>query len=114
MKSAGRTLTSAERAATGSTAGDMARAGQAIEVAPESRLETIVRVSPENIGALMTWATAHDGELRGPLEGEAWLEHVGGIPFAEAKEAVTEYFRQSRWAIRPGDVMSIIEEGKPL
>lgn len=114
MRSEDRALTSSERAAMGATAGDNARAGQVVDVVHESRSESILRVSDDNVGGLLLWATAHDRQVRGQHEGKAWLAHIKGIPYQEARDAITEYFRQARYPITPGDVISIIKEGTPL
>lgn len=107
--------THAERAAAGATAGDMAPGRYSVAIPNERRSESLAAISTEEHAlALLTWAAAYDGIVRGRFEAEAWLEALRGYDLHAAKAAITKHFSKSRsriGRIYPGDVIEIIEEG---
>lgn len=104
--------THAERAALGTTAGDLARVGQSVTLADSEAVDGRPRIE-ESLDAfrLLAWAAAFDGRERGDGEAFAWLEILRGLVIEDVKTAITEHYRNSRFPVMPADVIQIIEEG---
>lgn len=103
--------THAERAATASTVGDEARAGQSVERPTENASNRRLVQSVDDVLTLLTWAAAYDRITRRRLEAEAWLETLRGHPVEAVKHAITEHYSGSRYPVMPSDIIQIIEEG---
>lgn len=112
MKSEHESLTHAQRAALGDTAGDHARVGQAVTPTQESASDRRPRIVvwPDALAAL-TWAAGYDRIERGNYEAQAWFEVLQGLPFADVKAAITEHYRRSTYPVMPANIIQIIEEG---
>lgn len=112
MRSAHEHLTHAERAALAATAGDLARAGQAVALADESAVDERPRLTTwEQMYALLMHAAGFDGRERGEYEARTWLKALDGFAIEDVEQAITEHYRRSRFPVMPADVIQIIEEG---
>ena len=105
-------LTYAQRAALGLTAGDYDRAAlervsthdRAADARP--RLETVEQLMP-----LIAYASAQDGRVRGRAEAVAMLDILRGEVLDDVHQAFRTHARRSRYPITTADVVEIIEEG---
>lgn len=108
-------MTHAERAATGCTAGDQARVGQALTPADSGPSDRRPRIgSPGDCLQLLMWAAANDQRERGPGEAAAWFDALYPYQFAiaDVKDAITEHYRRSTYPVMTANVIQIIEEGE--
>lgn len=64
----------------------------------------------EEITALLGLMAARDGRTIGRIEVEAWLEDVGRLDFATAREAVHRHYVRSRDFMRPVDLVNAVRE----
>lgn len=104
--------THAERAALGATAGDRERVGQAVERVEESAADhrPVIRGWRDTFN-LLALAAAFDGKERGQFEAEAWLTVLRDAPIEDARAAITQHYRGSRFPVMPADIIQILEEG---
>lgn len=104
--------THAERAALGATAGDKARAGQAVTLADSDAVDGRPRLTEwGQMFALLIPAAAFDGRERGEYEAKTWLKALEGFVIADIEGAITEHYRRSTFPVMPANVIQIIEEG---
>ena len=114
MNSSDDSLTFAERAALGRTAGDLARSGQDVVAVQESAADRRPAIQDQaTMFALLAWAAAFDQKERGQIEAQAWLEALRGLPVEDVRAAITEHYRTSTFPIMPAHVIRILEEGLP-
>lgn len=113
MHSASDPLTHAQRAAMGVTDGDQARAGQAVAQAAPNASDHRPRITePSHALALLTWAAGFDGRERGRFEADAWFAALEGVVIEDARAAITEHYRRSRYPVMPADVVDHLEGGE--
>lgn len=112
MRSDHESLTHSQRAAMGATAGDIARAGQALAPVDESAADRRPMLETwEQMYALLMHAAGFDGRERGEYEARTWLKALAGLAIGDVEQAITEHYRHSRFPVMPADIIHIVEEG---